>query len=333
MGKNAILKFAFWILILAALAGFFWKLWETPQWQEIKSASALEVKSAPRPIGLFSFFSGSKKPTEPVNFLLLGETGAGYEAPDLTDTILAARFDEAKNKIFLFSLPRDLLVKIPGSNNYTKLNALYTYAKNEKNEEFKNLEQKVQEITGLEIQHYVLVDLTFVKDLVDLLGGVNVWVAKDIVDTAFPGPNHSFQTFELKSGWRYLDGETALKYICSRHSANGDFDRVSRQQEILQALKQKILNLKFWDFEKFIGIYQTLSQNTKTDLSPLEIKSWWEKIKDVPGQDIVKTDILSQNLFETGTALLGGTEASIVKPKAGVEDYGEIRKFVEEMIK
>ena len=130
-----------------------------------------------------------------------------------------------------------------------------------------------------------------------------------------------------------MDGETALKFVRSRHSPSGDFDRISRQQEILQALKQKITNLKFWEFDKFLEIYQILAQNVKTDLNFLEIKDWWEKMKDIPGENIVKTDVLGQNLFESGSAILGNTEASIVKPKAGVENYDEIKKFVEETIK
>ncbi|MBU4142442.1 LCP family protein, partial [Patescibacteria group bacterium] len=175
---------------------------------------------------------------EPVNFLLLGAPGLGNDGADLTDTILLARLDEAKNKIYLFSLPRDLLVKIPGSENYTptpnsqlknseteissnslkkdsvwgytKLNALYAFNKNNAGREFVALIAKSQNITGLTINHYVFVDLQTVRQLVDIFGGVNVMVAKDILDPAFPGPNHSFETFEIKSGWRYLDGQTAL---------------------------------------------------------------------------------------------------------------------------
>lgn len=331
MGKNAFLKSVLGLLVLAALVGFFFKLFEEPKWQEIKNSSNQEkVKVESSKNGLFSFL---KKDQTPVNFLLLGASGSGYEAPDLTDTILVARFDQAKNKIFLFSLPRDLLVKIPDSNNFTKLNALYAYSKNEKNREFDNLRKKAEEITGLKIQHHILVNLDFVKKLVDLFGGVNIWVEKDILDTAFPGPNYSYQTFELKSGWRYLDGETAEKFVRTRHSSSGDFDRIARQQEILQALKQKTANLKFWEFDKFLEIYQILAQNVKTDLGFLEIKNWWEKIKDIPGTNIVKTDVLSQNLFESGSATFGNEEASIVKPKAGVENYEEIKNFVEEIIK
>ena len=269
---------------------------------------------------------------QPVNFLLLGAPGKGNDAPDLTDTILLARLDTAKNKIYLFSLPRDLLVEIPNSSNYTKLNALYAFNKNNSGHEFDTLIKKTQDITGLEINHYIFVDLQTVKQLVDIFGGVNVMVKKDIIDDLFPGPNHSFETFAIRAGWRYLDGAAALKYMRSRHSATGDFDRVERQQEVLQALKQKVLTLHFWDIGKFMKIYNTLFSNIKSDLNLWQIKNYWQQIKDLPGENVIKNEFNNQNLIISEQMNLGGEMASILKPKAGIENYEEIKKYIEETI-
>ncbi len=287
-----------------------------------------------------SFWPFEKKLSQPLNFLLLGAPGAGNDASDLTDTILLARLDEAKNKIYLFSLPRDLLVKIPESANFTKLNALYAFNRSrtfsqEKvrdGQEFNALIKKTQDITGLEINHYIFVDLQTVRQLVDLFGGVNIMVAKDIIDDSFPGPNHSFETFTLKAGWRYLDGQTALKYMRTRHSLSGDFDRVTRQQEVLQALKQKVLALNFWDIGKFIEIYNALSSNIKSDLSLWQIKSYWDKIKGIPGENVIKNELNNQNLLVSGQMNLGGEMASVLQPKLGVEKYDDIKKYIAEII-
>jgi len=275
-----------------------------------------------------------KKSSAPVNFLLLGAPGdEGNDAPDLTDTILLARLDSAKNKIYLFSLPRDLLVKLPDSAKYAKLNALYAFNKKNIGREFDALVKKAQDITGLEIDHYVFVDLQTVRQLVDIFGGVNVMVAKDITDTAFPGPNHSFQAFEMKAGWRYLDGETALKYMRSRHSLAGDFDRVARQQEVLQALKQKVLSLHFWDISKFMEIYTTLSAHIKSDLTLWQIKDLWQSIKNIPGENVVKSELNDPNLIIGGRMELGGETASILQPKDGVENYDNIKRYIAEITK
>jgi LCP family protein required for cell wall assembly len=318
------------IIFLLILAGSF-VVWQKP---DILQSKTFKISNGIKePLGLkeiSGLFGKNKKEAE--NFLLLGAPGKGNDAPDLTDTILIARLEPAQNRIFLFSLPRDLLVKIPGQENYTKLNALYAYNKQNTGQEFSSLIQKTEDITGLEISHFIFVDLETVKNIVDILGGINLLVKKDIVDESFPGPNHSFQIFRLQAGWRYLDGETALKYIRSRHSSGGDFDRISRQQEVLQALKQKVLTLNFWDLKKFLEIYQTLSANIKTDLALWQIQNYWQATKNIPGENVIRNELSSQNLFSGGQILLGGELASIIKPKAGIENYEEIKKFISEQI-
>ncbi|HRY52313.1 MAG TPA: LCP family protein [Candidatus Portnoybacteria bacterium] len=331
-GRRIIVFFCLF-LALGFLACFAFaaeiKTFFTPHSIEIKNnkeAQAQQV-SEPKALDLWPFNNNS---TLTANFLLLGAPGQGNDAPDLTDTILLARLD--KNKIYLFSLPRDLIVKIPGSENYTKLNALYAFNKNNTGQEFAALIQKTQDITGLTIDHYIFVDLQTVRQLVDIFGGVNVLVAKDIIDESFPGPNHSFETFKILAGWRYLNGETALKYMRSRHSAAGDFDRVVRQQEVLQALKQKVLALHFWDIGKFLEIYNTLSSNIKSDLSLWQMKNYWQAIKDIPGENVIKNELDNENLITTGPMTLGNQIASVVKPKAGIENYEAIKKYINEII-
>ena len=299
-----------------------------PRWIEIKNSSAKGLAD----LGQKSFWPFGNSKVEPINFLLLGAPGQGNDAPDLTDTILVARLDLNKKKVFLFSIPRDLLVQIPDNNYYAKINALYAYSKKDTGHEFDSIKQAVEAVTGLPINHYILVELATVKQIVDILGGVNVMVQKDILDTSFPGPNHSFETFEIKTGWRYLDGTTALKYIRSRHVSGGDFDRIERQQEVLQALKQKVLSLNFWDINTFVEIYQTLASQIKSDLGLWEIKGLWQNAKDIPGDGIVKNDFTSNNLLIGGQMVLGGETASIVKPRAGVGNYEEIKAYIAETI-
>jgi len=328
-------KITFAVTIILLLAGLL-IAW---QWPNISQPRIIEIKKSTQNSSFWNFNSPnfiwpikiSEK--EPENFLLLGAPGQGNDAPDLTDTILVASFDASKNKIFLFSLPRDLLVKIPDQENYTKLNALYAFNKKNANREFNSLIKKTEEITGLKINHYIFVDLATVKNVVDILGGVNVLVQKDIVDEKFPGPNNSFQTFQIQAGWRYLDGSEALKYIRSRHSTGGDFDRIARQQEILQALKQKVLTLNLWDFKKVIEIYQTLSANIKTDLGLWQIQNYWQEIKELPGENIIRNELTSHDFFTGGQILLGNERASIIKPTAGVENYEEIKKYIQDTIK
>lgn len=266
------------------------------------------------------------------NFLLLGAPGQGNDAPDLTDTIIIARFDANRDKIFLFSLPRDLLVKIPGQNSYARINALHAFNKKNAGQEFRSLTEKTEEISGLKIDHYIFVNLEIVKKAIDILGGVNLLIKNDIVDAAFPGPNHSFQTFKISAGWRYLDGETALKYMRTRHSAAGDFDRIARQQEILQALKQKILTLDLFDFQKIANLSQMLFTDISADLNFWQMANYWQDVKNIPAENIIRGDLINQNLFNNNQILLGEELASIIEPAAGAENYEEIKKYIREVI-
>lgn len=333
-GLFLLISFVVWLTFTTEIKSIF-----QPRIIEVKN-SGQEVKAENDSIKTTNLALSGQPMEPPVNFLLLGAPGQGNDAPDLTDTILLARLDETKNKIYLFSLPRDLLVRLNGSDNFTKLNALYAFNKSrtfsqEKvrdGREFDALIAKTQEITGLAISHYIFVDLQTVKQLVDIFDGVNVMVAEDIIDPAFPGPNHSFETFTIKAGWRYLDGATALKYLRTRHSASGDFDRVSRQQLVLQALKQKILALNFWDIAKFVEIYNALASNIKGDLGLWQIKAYWDKIKNIPGANVIKSELNNQNLLASGQINLGGEMASVLQPKAGIENYEEIKEYIAKII-
>jgi len=320
----------FKILYLLLILGFFsaliyfWPKLSQPRIIEFKkSFQEFAAKNFPH------FTQKEKNNSPPINFLLLGAPGEGWDAPDLTDTILVASFDPKQNRIFLFSLPRDLLVKIPGRNAWTKINALYAYHKNLPNQEFSALKEVVQEITGLKIDHYIFVDLALVKQTVDLLDGVNVLVEKDILDTSYPGPNHSYETFEIKAGWRYLDGETALKYIRSRQSTS-DFDRIARQQQILQAIKQKVLTLKIYDFNTFLNLYQEFSRHIKTDMSLWQIGLLWQQIKNIPGQNIIRQEINPHTFFISTKIPLGQNLAYVLIPRAGQDNYEEIKNYIKD---
>ena len=290
-----------------------------------------------------AFNVGNQMPR--TNVLLLGMSGPGYEAPDLTDTILVLSVDPSEGSATMISLPRDLYVEVPeieeGRNYYagyfTKINALYQLNKNSSDsEEFAAglIKQKVGQITGLEINNYILMDLEGLKEIIDQIGGLNVFVEKDVFDPRFPTKNFATETFELKSGWRWLDGQTALRYIRTRHDIEGDFGRIKRQQAVLEALRKKILGMSpLWDLPKIIEIVRTLRRYFKTDLDVLDIKRLWDISRKIDSSSKIKHIVIDANqengLLEESTAVLGGKTGFILVPKTGVEDYTEIQDFIQ----
>lgn len=267
-------------------------------------------------------------PQSAMNILALGRPGQGYSGQNLTDTIILVHLNPDREDLVLISLPRDLLVSAP---YLTKINSLYSLAGIEK------LKEKIKEITGLSIDYYALIDLVVVKEIIELVDGLNVFVPKDINDPYFPGPNYTYQTFTLKAGWRYLDGQTTLKYIRTRYtSPNGDFDRMARQQQIIRLLKQKVLSLNpLWNFITYLKIFNTLKYHIETDLSLFEMKSLWQLAQEIDINQIttIVIDKKRTNLLTGGQIMLGQQKASVVYPKAGQNNYNDIREYIQRTVR
>jgi len=330
-------------LALLILGGVFWLTRLIP-------ASSVEISSAKEKISqqkengflktVSSLFLDEDNQFDQQNILLLGQPGPDYLASELTDTIILAHFslgretDEDQSisdqKIILISLPRDLLVKIPEQENLAKINSLY------RSTGIDGLKEKVSEVTGLTINHYLMVDLAVVEEVINLVDGLNVYVSEDIHDPYFPGPNYTYQVFNLAAGWRYLDGPTALKYIRTRYtSPNGDFDRMARQQQVIRLLKQKVLDLNpLWDWPTYLKIFQQLKTHLKTDLSLLEMKSLYQIVKGMETDQInhLVIDKKETGLLTGGLVPFGQQMASVVYPKAGQGNYTQIRNYIREII-
>lgn len=279
---------------------------------------------------LVSLVSTEKNEPTEENILLLGRPGQGYSGGNLTDTIILVHLEPTEEKATLISLPRDLLVKIPHQRGLTKINSLYNLVGIE------GLKEKIEEITDLSIDHYILIDLAVVKEIIELVDGVNVYVPQDINDPYFPGPNYTYQAFALKAGWRYLDGQTALKYVRTRYtSPNGDFDRMARQQQIIRLLKQKVLTLNpLWNFPTYLKIFNTLKSHIQTDLGLIEMKSLYQTAQEMKIDQITHLviDKKRTDLLINGQVMLGQQMASVVYPKTGQGNYSGIKEYIKNFI-
>ena len=259
-----------------------------------------------------------------INAIFLGVPGENNNAPELTDTLMVMSIDEKTKHGFLLSIPRDLLVMIPETNFYTKINNLY------QEHGIDSVQTVLNEITGLNFNYNIVIDLQGVKKIIDQVGGIDILIEKEIYDPAFPGPFNSYQLFILKKGWQHFDGETALKYIRTRYGAGDDFARMHRQQKVLTALKEKISLLHpVWNLPIVLSIWQTLTDHFQTNLSLKNIKAFWETIKDI---DLEKVEFKvldpTTGLLVSDYTILGGQKAYILRPTAGINNYEEIKNFI-----
>jgi LCP family protein required for cell wall assembly len=209
------------------------------------------------------------------NILVLG-ADAGSKSRQGTqgrsDTIILIRTDPDNHKIALLSIPRDLRVEIP-RHGTQKINAAYAFGG-------PTLAVKtVERVTGLQMNHVVVVDFSTFGEVVDALGGVTINVPHPILSNKFECPRHTQAQCARWPGWRFrkgpqtMDGHTALIYSRIRENKlnprESDFTRGERQQAVIQAMADKTTSFSTFLKAPFIG--DDLVRPLATDLSAGQI--------------------------------------------------------------
>ncbi|HOD39506.1 MAG TPA: LCP family protein [Candidatus Wallbacteria bacterium] len=154
-----------------------------------------------------------------------------------TDSIIMVFLSVPDLRIDLLSIPRDLRVKTE-DHGFQKINAVYTfeYIKTKSDtESIKKIGQKVTQITGASIDYFVKVDLSGFEKIVDLFGGVEIDVEKNMTYD----DNKQNLHIRLKKGRQVLNGKQALQYCRFRHDRLGDIGRMRRQQTFIKAMVAK----------------------------------------------------------------------------------------------
>ena len=190
-----------------------------------------------------------------MNLLVLGsDMREGEEGwASRSDTIMLVHIDPDQDYLSILSFPRDLKVDVPGYG-FNKLN--YSFAVGGAALTIKTLEQ----LTGVDIDHYLEVDFNAFKDITDSLGGVYV-----DVDQRYYNDNPEFELIKLAPGYQLLKGDDALDYVRYRHDLNLDFGRMERQQTFLTAMREQAMG---WDLPlKLPGLVGAMFSNVTTDLS------------------------------------------------------------------
>jgi len=266
-----------------------------------------------------------------VNILILGKGGDSHAGGNLTDTIQVLSLDIFNNTASMLSIPRDFYV----DNVYgtSKINAVYANANGQKKDSGgAAMKTLVSDITDLTIHYFLVIDFDGFSTLIDSLGGVNLYVENTIHDEQYPVGDEagSTETFHLNAGWQTLSGDTALKFVRSRHTpgAEGsDFARSARQQQVLAAIKNKALSIGVLaNPVKFLNMLDILGRHLKTDISPNDLKLVLSKSQDIDTENL-QTAVLSNGteglLTDTHEY---GTYALI--PNEGFFNYSAIQKLM-----
>lgn len=328
LGKIGLVFLFFGVALLAILSFYGGKLLQTGKRIQFENPEDRRTGTT-----LASLFPGEtriplKGETDGrINILLLGRAGEKYPGRDLTDTVMIASVDTKERRIGFLSLPRDLYAPIPGTGLFTKLNSLYQYGLNS-GIGIDAIAASIKEITGQPIHYFVILDFDGFESIIDTLGGISIYSERDILDTRYPGKNYSYETFALEKGWHTLDGKTALKYVRERHDdPQGDFGRAKRQQETIQAVREKAFSLTTLLNPIAIGkLLDTLGDSVKTNITIPEIGSFAQLIQTIDTQNpsrVVVDAWQKKSLLRVDHVQVGDMVAFILVPRTG--NWNEIR--------
>jgi anionic cell wall polymer biosynthesis LytR-Cps2A-Psr (LCP) family protein len=263
---------------------------------------------------------------ELINIVLMGNGGEGHSGGGLMDAIILVSVNKTDKKAAVVSVPRDLWFsghKINGDPS---------------------IKDAVAGVTGLSVGNYASIDFNKFIKLIDSLDGVEVDVKKAYTDNFYPvrglenelcgkSPQEvadlhaKYSGFELEkqfscryekieygSGINHMDGQSALKYVRSRHGGS-DFERSRHQFEVLKAIMQKANIKSLASAFNFV----------KTDLN-LEVAT---KIMDEIGNPLEYSvsylGLSEENVLAASKSSQG---AYILIPKAGANNYSAIKEYI-----
>ncbi|HEX2196137.1 MAG TPA: LCP family protein [Actinomycetota bacterium] len=200
---------------------------------------------------------------DPFNALLVGSDsreglteeeqlrlGAEEVGGQRADTIILAHVDPSNNRVTMIQFPRDLYVPIDGSYS-NKINTALMDGP-------RPLVRTVEDLTGLEVNHYAQVNIAGFRDIVDAIGGVEICIPEPIPFD----PKTGIEVTEEEVGMVKFDGERALRFVRSRNYASGDFERIANQQKFMSAALNKITSTStFFRPTRIVDLYNAVGDN------------------------------------------------------------------------
>jgi LCP family protein required for cell wall assembly len=228
----------------------------------------LPVETAPAVDAVEAEAAPPSSADQRITFLLLGvDQRPDDPSPSRTDNMIVVTVDPETSHVGMISLPRDLFVPIPEYQYSGKINTAYYLGELNKYPGGGGALAKktVSEFLGYPVDYYVKINFDGFIEAIDAIGGVDVVVSKTIHDEEYPTIDYGIETFHIEAGPQHLDGATALKYVRTRH-ADDDFQRSKRQQQVLLAIKDKLIENKLLTPVRLLELLRVVSNSVDYDI-------------------------------------------------------------------
>ncbi len=211
--------------------------------------------------------------TARINILLLGIDTAEQRTTSLTDTLMVVSIDPVSGEVAMVSFPRDIAgFEMTNGKTYKgKINTLMTYARTHPKEfpagPLPTVIAELSYLLGAPIHYHAALDLEGFRRMVDLVGGVRVDNPRAINDLKYDWLDSTKIGFFLSKGVHNLNGKNALAYVRSRQGAgDSDFSRARRQQQVLIALRDKLIKPEM--ITKLPAILDAAADTISTNFPP-----------------------------------------------------------------
>lgn len=275
-----------------------------------------------------------------VNILVMGIGGEGHEGSTLTDTMLVASISLEQPKVKIISIPRDLW--IPGLR--AKINSAYYWGEQKSEGSGISLARTtVEEVIGQQLQYGVVIDFAGFTKIIDVLDGVNVNVKQGFTDPMYPIAGREndlcdgdldykcrYESITFESGLQKMNGERALKFVRSRHAEGDegtDFARSARQQQVISAIKDRVLMPEiFLSPKKINSLFEVVNSSTTTDINSESLAILARKIYD--GRDSIDSYTIPEQILVNPPISPMYDRLYVFIPKAGNGRWNEIQDWV-----
>ena len=247
-----------------------------------------------------------------------------------SDTMIIVSYFHKLKKVAAVNIPRDFYVT--ETSNTGKINSIYPVYRNLKQLDPKTSAEKlvkfVEDEFKLPLHYWATINVNGLRQVIDQLGGVDVKIDTEFTDYTFPTDGYTSYIKpapNFKVGIEKMDGFRASIFARSRHadgSEGGDFARSRRQNIVIAAILAKIKTNNIWgNIGNISGYLKVLGDNVQTNMSPEEMISAGQLLKDInPQEDYYK------GVWQTGNGFMCGFENKGYYIGYGVE--GNCGKFI-----
>ncbi|MFI3301332.1 MAG: LCP family protein [Candidatus Gastranaerophilales bacterium] len=186
-----------------------------------------------------------------------------------TDTMILLNVDPKSKSVNALSIPRDSKIYLPENNGVNKINSAHAIGG------IDMAIEAVEDTFGVKIDRYVMVHSDAVKEMVDAIGGIDMYIEKPMRYHDYTDNLH----INLNIGDQHLDGDKAVKYLRFRHDNLGDIGRTHRQQWFIRSLINELKKPK--TITKIPDMINVANKYIKTNMSVHEISQYAAFAKNI----------------------------------------------------